>query len=33
MSAAVEERRVLLTGPASERAAKRWIDAVHAAPG
>lgn len=33
MSADDEERRVLLTGPASERAAKRWIDAVHATPG
>lgn len=26
-------RRVALTGPASERAAKRWIDAVYTVPG
>lgn len=30
---AVQTRRVVLTGPASERAAKRWIDAVHTVPG
>lgn len=33
MSAASEGKRVLLTGPASERAAKRWVDAVYTAPG
>lgn len=27
------ERRISLTGPASERAAKRWIDAVYTVPG
>ena len=32
MSAAPEGKRVLLTGPASERAAKRWVDAVYTAP-
>lgn len=32
MSAASEGKRVLLTGPASERAAKRWVDAVYTAP-
>lgn len=31
MSAAIE-RRISLTGPASERAAKRWIDAVYTVP-
>ncbi|MEE2941189.1 MAG: hypothetical protein VX460_12435, partial [Planctomycetota bacterium] len=33
MSDAAPRRRVLLTGPASERAAKRWVDAVYTAPG
>ena len=33
MSAAPERKRLLLTGPASERAAKRWMDAVYTAPG
>ena len=31
--AAQLERRISLTGPASERAAKRWIDAVYTVPG
>lgn len=33
MSAAPTERRIALTGPAAERAAGRWIDAVYTVPG
>ena len=33
MSAAKADRRIALTGPAAERAAKRWIDAVYTVPG
>lgn len=33
MSSVSGEKRVLLTGPASERAAKRWMDAVYTVPG
>ncbi|QDV09961.1 uroporphyrinogen-III synthase [Planctomycetes bacterium Poly30] len=31
--ATTNERRISLTGPASERAAKRWMDAVYTVPG